>query len=44
MKIKDLYEKINDGVIKSDIELQRDIVYNNKKDLSYDLRVGLLFC
>lgn len=31
MKIKELYEKINDGIIKSDIELQREIVYSNEK-------------
>ena len=31
MKIKEMYEKINDGVIKSDIELQRDIVYDAEK-------------
>lgn len=28
MKIKDLYEKIRDGIIISDIELQREIIYN----------------
>ena len=31
MKVKDLYRKIRDGKIISDIELQRDIVYNDEK-------------
>ena len=31
MKIKDLYEKIRDGIIISDIELQREIIYNPEK-------------
>ena len=31
MKIKELYEKIRDGVIISDIELQREIIYNTEK-------------
>lgn len=31
MKIKELYEKVRDGVIISDIELQREIVYNDEK-------------
>ena len=31
MKIKDLYRKIRDGKIISDIGLQRDIVYNDEK-------------
>lgn len=31
MTIKELYEKINDGKIVSDIDLQREIVYNTEK-------------
>jgi hypothetical protein len=31
MKIKELYEKVNDGKIISDIELQREIVYSPEK-------------
>ena len=31
MKIKELYEKIRDGIIISDIELQREIIYNTEK-------------
>ena len=31
MKIKEIYKKIRDGVIISDIELQREIVYDNEK-------------
>ena len=31
MKIKELYEKIRDGVIISNIELQREIIYNTEK-------------
>lgn len=31
MKIKELYEKIRDGVIVSDIELQREIIYSTEK-------------
>lgn len=31
MKIKELYEKIRDGVIISDIDLQREIIYNTEK-------------
>lgn len=31
MKIKDLYEKIRDGIIVSDIDLQREIIYNTEK-------------
>lgn len=31
MKIGELYEKIRDGVIISDIELQREIIYNREK-------------
>ena len=31
MKIKELYEKIRDGIIISDIDLQREIIYNTEK-------------
>ena len=31
MKIKELYEKIRDGIIVSDIDLQREIIYNTEK-------------
>lgn len=31
MKIRDLYEKVNDGTIISDIELQREIIYDTEK-------------
>lgn len=31
MKIKELYEKIRDGVIVSDIDLQREIIYDTEK-------------
>tara|TARA_A100001011_G_C14251597_1_gene818144 strand:+ start:599 stop:1684 length:1086 start_codon:yes stop_codon:yes gene_type:complete len=31
VKVKELYRKIRDGIIISDIELQRDIVYNDEK-------------
>lgn len=31
MKIKDLYEQVRDGVIISDIELQREIIYKDDK-------------
>ena len=31
MKIKELYEKIRDGVIVSDIDLQREIIYDTDK-------------
>lgn len=31
MKIKELYEKIRDGVIVSDIDLQREIIYSTEK-------------
>lgn len=31
MKIKELYEQIRDGIIISDIELQREIIYNTEK-------------
>ena len=31
MKIKELYENVNDGKIISDIELQREIVYDVEK-------------
>jgi len=31
MKIKELYERVNDGRIISDIELQREIVYSDEK-------------
>ena len=33
MKIKELYEKIRDGIIISDIELQREIIYNTDKQV-----------
>lgn len=33
MKIKELYEKIRDGIIISDIELQREIIYNTEKQI-----------
>lgn len=33
MKIKELYEKIRDGIIISDIELQREIIYNSEKQV-----------
>lgn len=33
MKIRDLYEKVNDGHIISDIELQREIVYDTEKQV-----------
>ena len=33
MKIKELYEKIRDGIIISDIELQREIIYNTEKQV-----------
>ncbi len=37
MKIKELYEKIRDGIIISDIDLQREIVYNlGKQSLVVD--------
>ena len=32
MKIKELYEKIRDGIIISDIELQREIIYITPKN------------
>lgn len=31
MKIRELYEKVNDGTIISDIELQREIIYDTEK-------------
>ena len=31
MTIKDLYEQLRDGKIVSDIELQREIIYDNEK-------------
>ena len=31
MKIKELYEKVRDGKIVSDIDLQREIIYNDEK-------------
>lgn len=31
MKIKELYDKVNDGTIISDIELQREIIYDTEK-------------
>lgn len=31
MKIKEIYEKIRDGIIISDIDLQREIIYNTEK-------------
>ena len=33
MKIKELYEKIRDGIIISDIELQREIIYSIEKQI-----------
>ena len=33
MKIKELYEKIRDGIIISDIELQREIIYNTDQQV-----------
>jgi 5-methylcytosine-specific restriction endonuclease McrA len=33
MKIRELYEKVNDGHIISDIELQREIVYDKEKQV-----------
>ncbi len=33
MKIKELYEKIRDGIIISDIDLQREIIYNADKQV-----------
>lgn len=33
MKIKELYEKIRDGIIVSDIDLQREIIYNIEKQV-----------
>lgn len=33
MKIKEIYEKIRDGIIISDIELQREIIYNTEKQV-----------
>ena len=33
MKIKELYEKIRDGIIISDIDLQREIIYNTDKQV-----------
>ncbi len=33
MKVKELYDLVNDGRIISDIELQRDIVYNSEKQV-----------
>lgn len=40
MKIKELYEKIRDGVIVSDIDLQREIIYDSKNK-SHITVVGL---
>lgn len=41
MKIKELYKKIRDGVIISDIELQREIIYNTEKQqLVIDNRIN----
>jgi 5-methylcytosine-specific restriction endonuclease McrA len=31
MKVEELYSKVNNGTIKSDIDLQREIVYNSEK-------------
>jgi len=31
MKLKELYDKVNDGKIVNDIELQREIIYSTDK-------------
>jgi 5-methylcytosine-specific restriction endonuclease McrA len=33
MKLKELYEQVNDGLIISDIDLQREIIYNTEKQV-----------